>query len=122
MDTADDVDFEPLGFEDGIAERTEPGMFEDVIGTPTMSSDCNGGMHVRPRTVGLKSIERRSQGRAAPKLCKRPQASGPGDRKSQWAHVPGPHPRGMLATEEQVRSGGEGRRRGGEEEKRRGEG
>ena len=40
-------------------------------------SDCNRGMYVWPSTVGPKPNERRSKGRAAPKLCKRP---GPVDR------------------------------------------
>ena len=35
MDTADDVDFELQGFEDGTAERSEPGMHEDVFGKRT---------------------------------------------------------------------------------------
>ena len=47
---------------------------------PIGPSDCNRGMYVWPSTVGPKPSERRSQGRAAPKLCKRPQGPGPGDR------------------------------------------
>ena len=43
---------------------------------PTGPSDCNRGMYVWPSTVGPKPNERRSQGRAVPKLCKRPQGSG----------------------------------------------
>ena len=47
---------------------------------PIGPSDCNRGMYVWPSTVGPKANERRSKGRAAPKLCKRPQvwASGQG--------------------------------------------
>ena len=49
-----------------------------------------------PSTVGPKPDERRSKGRAVPKLCKRPQGLGQwtGVWKSQWAHVP--RPRGFL--------------------------
>ena len=59
---------------------------------PIGPSDCNRGMYVWPSTVGPKPDERRSKGRAVPKLCKQPQGCGPVDRvwKSQWAHVPGP--------------------------------
>ena len=46
----------------------------------TGPSDCNRGMCVWPSTVGPKPNERRSEGRATPKLCKRPQGSGPVDR------------------------------------------
>ena len=35
METADAVDFKPQGFEDGIAEWTEPGTLEDVFGKRT---------------------------------------------------------------------------------------
>ena len=45
---------------------------------PTGPSDCNSGMCVGPSTVGPKPNERRSKGRAAPKLCKRPQTHCPG--------------------------------------------
>ena len=40
---------------------------------PIGPSDCNRGMYVWPSTVGPKANERRGKGRAAPKLCKRPQ-------------------------------------------------
>ena len=43
---------------------------------PKGPSDCNRGMYVWPSTVGPKHNERRGKGRAAPKLCKRPQGSG----------------------------------------------
>ena len=45
---------------------------------PIGPSDCNRGMYVWPSTAGSKPNERRSKGRAAPKLCKR--LSGPVDR------------------------------------------
>ena len=47
---------------------------------PIGHSDCNRGMYVWPSTVGPKPNERRSKGRAATKLCKRPQGSGPVDK------------------------------------------
>ena len=47
---------------------------------PVGPSDSNRGMYVWPSTVGPKANEWRSKGRAAPKLCKRPQACGPVDR------------------------------------------
>ena len=47
---------------------------------PTGPSDCYRGMYVWPSNVGPKPKERRSKSRAAPKLGKRPQGSGPADR------------------------------------------
>ena len=47
---------------------------------PIGTSDCNRGMYVWPSIVLPKPNVRRSQGRAAPKLCKRPQESGPRDK------------------------------------------
>ena len=44
---------------------------------PIGPSDCDRGMFVGPSTVGPKANERRSKGRAVPKLCKRPQGCGP---------------------------------------------
>ena len=44
---------------------------------------CNRGMYVWPSTVGPRHNERRGQGLAAPKLCKRPRGSGLGDRSLQ---------------------------------------
>ena len=47
---------------------------------PIGPSDCKRGMYVWLSTVGPIPNERRSQGRAAPKLCKRPQGSRPAER------------------------------------------
>ena len=44
MDKTRDVDLEPQGFEDGTAERTEPGMPEDVfdLGSDRAMHRCVG--------------------------------------------------------------------------------
>ena len=76
-----------------LAEDKRKYMKANANRVPMGPSDCNRGMYVWPSTVGPKPNERRSKERAAQKLCKRPQGSGPGDRGQEvsvGARVPGP--------------------------------
>ena len=68
---------------------------------PIGPSDWNRGMHVWPSTVGPKANERRRKGRAAPKLCKRPQGCGPVDRGLEVS-VDVPGPQGFLRCVEET--------------------